>query len=145
MLAVALGGPRVIVKAAFTASLLTASLQYGVNSIRVARLRYLANFPSEATDDTSPSTPSTGEQMLHSMQNPQETLAVPPETTLSGRILNGMTSFLPIKKIENNEYWDLLQKQRASLEKRLREIEKEEARLYDLTLQLERERAGQAA
>ncbi|WWC62479.1 uncharacterized protein I303_105075 [Kwoniella dejecticola CBS 10117] len=46
-------------------------------------------------------------------------------------MMNSLTKFLPVRKLTNEEYIQTLEKKRADVDKRLKEIDEEEKRMYD--------------
>ena len=54
------------------------------------------------------------------------------DETIPGRILNIMSYIGPIKKINQQEHLETLRRQRDTLDQRLRDIEAEEDRLFEL-------------
>jgi hypothetical protein len=54
------------------------------------------------------------------------------DETIPGRILGMMSYIAPIKKINQQEHLEKLRRQRDMLDQRLRDIEAEEDRLFEL-------------
>lgn len=54
------------------------------------------------------------------------------DETIPGRILGMMSYIAPIKKINQQEHLEKLRRQRELLDQRLRDIEAEEDRLFEL-------------
>jgi hypothetical protein len=57
-------------------------------------------------------------------------LAQQPDT-LPGKMIRGLSTFLPVWKLSDEEYLALLQKKKGDVEKRLKEIEVEEMRIFE--------------
>jgi hypothetical protein len=108
-------------------------LQFGANSLKylLTRNRNSAKEDSEAATSKGP---TTGQQIISGLNNPLETLDVPEGTTLSNRILDAMSTVLPMHKIENTEYMRKLREQRADIEAKLKAIEVEENAIYEAAM-----------
>ena len=51
--------------------------------------------------------------------------------TLPGKMIRGLSTFLPVWKLEDEEYLALLLKKKGDVERRLKEIEAEELRIFE--------------
>ncbi|WVR06280.1 hypothetical protein IAU60_003310 [Kwoniella sp. DSM 27419] len=138
-------------RAAFTSALIASVLQLSANQLRVFRLKALAKRapddpPSTSTlsggiptpDDLQYAqitpTPSTDSSILQSFEDPLKTSnpltnASPP--SLPERMMGSLSKVLPVRKLTNNEYLETLEKKRAEVDRRLKEIDDEEKRMYD--------------
>ncbi|WVO19168.1 uncharacterized protein IAS62_000446 [Cryptococcus decagattii] len=119
-------------KAAFTSALITSALQLSANQLRVIRLNYLAKNQTRISslDTVAPSEqePTAAfDALKSSIPSPEPTS--PP--SLSERIMSSLTKVLPVRKLSNEEYLATLEKKRAEVDKRLKEIAEEEMRMYE--------------
>ncbi|RXK41602.1 hypothetical protein M231_01101 [Tremella mesenterica] len=69
-----------------------------------------------------------GRTMRESMADP---LAKDKSDTLPTKILSSLSSFLPIRQLSNEAYLETLQRKRSEVDKRLKEIEEEELRIFE--------------
>jgi len=67
---------------------------------------------------------------------------VPGDETIPGRILYLMTYVAPLRKINPQEHMDTLVRERDRLDKKLREIEEEENKLFDYVQERSRKKLG---
>ena len=58
--------------------------------------------------------------------------------TLPARMMSGLSRFLPVRKLSDDEYMATLEKRRGEIDKRLGEIEKEEMRFYEASIAQDR-------
>nr|ODO01048.1 hypothetical protein L204_01773 [Cryptococcus depauperatus CBS 7855] len=127
-------GRATFVKAAFTSALITTALQFSVNQFRAWRLNYLADRPvASPLQESSPQVsayPSSSFEALKSDLPASQNL--PP--ALPERIMLNLSKFFPVRKLSNQEYLQTLEKKRTNINKRLREIEDEERRMYEWTM-----------
>lgn len=127
------GGLRAVPRAAVTAGVAAATLQFGANSLKYLLTRN-RNSDKEDSEAATSKGPTTGQQIISGLNNPLETLDVPEGTTLSNRILDAMSTVLPMHKIENTEYMRKLREQRADIEAKLKAIEAEENAIYEAAM-----------
>jgi hypothetical protein len=124
------------VKSSLTTSAIATILQLSVNSLRVARLRYLANAPlaTPAVMSDPSAEPDTSTQIIQSLQHPRKDPdKLAGEKSLQARVLNTLGTFLPVRKLTDEEYLATLEKRRFQIGARLKEIEREEIRIFELT------------
>ncbi|ODN95269.1 hypothetical protein L198_04659 [Cryptococcus wingfieldii CBS 7118] len=136
VLSAAFRGRGTFGKAAFTSGLITSTLQLGVNQFRVMRLNYLAgeSSPSPA-GSTPPSTPPpvslpptpTFDTLKSDLPIPQPA----DKPSLPERMMTSLSTFLPVRKLTNQEYLETLEKKKEGVETRLKEIADEEVRMYE--------------
>jgi hypothetical protein len=128
-----------------TAGLVTSLLQLSANQFRVIRLQILAKrseaqsqadlettpFPIPNTDGTK-TKPEFDMSLRGSLENPTTTapLAQQPDT-LPGQMIRGLSSFLPVRKLSDEDYLALMLRKKEDVERRLREIEQEEMRIFE--------------
>ncbi|WVQ72869.1 hypothetical protein IAR50_002430 [Cryptococcus sp. DSM 104548] len=136
ILSAAFRGRGTFGKAAFTSGLITSTLQYGVNEFRVMRLNYLAGESSPPSLEAAP--PSTPTPMSSTPALAFETLKsdlpIPQSSdkpSLPERMMTSLSTFLPVRKLTNEEYLETLEKKKEGVEKRLKEIADEEVRMYE--------------
>lgn len=133
------GGRGTIPRAGFTAGIVTSLLQLTVNQFRVVRLHLLARHSAdEPTPTPTLSTDSQSDSkfdisLRSSLENPTLTAPTPEEEskTLPGRMIRGLATVLPVRKVSDDDYLALLIKKRNEVERRLKEIEQEEWRIYE--------------
>lgn len=128
-----------------TAGAVTALLQLTVNQFRIVRLQLLAR-RNQATNDTE-ATLASALPEVSSSNRPESTFDVglraslenpgilPPtpaeeSQTLPGKLIRGLSTFLPVRKLSDEDYLALLVKKRNEVDKRLKEIEDEEWRIF---------------
>lgn len=125
-----IGGRATFGKAAFTSALITSALQASANQLRVMRLSYLAKSQAKMSSlDTAPSEhepTATFDALKSSTPAPDPTSPSLPE-----RMMSSFTKILPVRKLSNEEYLATLEKKRADVDKRLKEIAEEEMRMYE--------------
>ncbi|ADV21777.1 hypothetical protein I305_01820 [Cryptococcus gattii E566] len=119
-------------KAAFTSALITSALQLSANQLRVMRLNYLAKNQTgiSSLDTVAPSEQvptATFDALKSSIPSPEPTS--PP--SLPERMMSSLIKVLPVRKLTNEEYLATLEKKRAEVDKRLKEIAEEEMRMYE--------------
>nr|XP_019045730.1 hypothetical protein I302_06121 [Kwoniella bestiolae CBS 10118]OCF24660.1 hypothetical protein I302_06121 [Kwoniella bestiolae CBS 10118] len=150
VLSAAFRGRATFLKAGITSSLIASILQISINQARVIRLKTLAkqstpSLPQSASmDDPSATTILPGkDDQVHSQisQSFEQPLKPPLPTTIQEaesqkptfpeKMMNSLTKFLPVRKLTNEEYVETLEKKRMEVDKRLREIDDEEKRMYD--------------
>lgn len=126
-----IGGRATFGKAALTSALITSALQASANQLRVMRLSYLAKNQAKMSSlDTAPSEhepTATFDALKSSTPAPDPTS--PP--SLPERMMSSFTKILPVRKLSNEEYLATLEKKRADVDKRLKEIAEEEMRMYE--------------
>ena len=87
-----------------------------------------SSHPDTATPPTSAPTPT----LRQSFENPTTQLTIEQQTTsLPGRLLRGMSTILPVQRLSDDEYLELLERKRREVDKRLGEIEAEEMRIFE--------------
>jgi hypothetical protein len=104
------GGKKTFPAAFVTSALITTSIQYAINNVRVTRLKMLA--ARQETPIASSSTPPPA------VSNPSPALGNEEEKSklpLTTRLSNLLHSLSPIRKITDEEYLDILLKQRSEL------------------------------
>lgn len=146
--------------AGITGLIFASAAQYGVNNVRVSRLRMLAA-AQEGRDALEPRI-AQGRSMSHSveegvtaptmdttdrllpirredergnhgwsvLENPTRPVAEP-EKSLPAKIMGVASAILPVRSLSDQEYLDVLLKKQAGVEKRLVEIAAEEERLFE--------------
>ena len=129
---------RSVLRAGLTCAVITSSLQLVVNQTRITRVRYLARkegstSPPKPVDPSEAVEASTTAQIRTALENPVkgpdgEVLG---EKSLPARIMSTMSTFLPIRKISDEEYLSALERRRQAMDERIAEIESEEGRMYD--------------
>ncbi|OWZ46740.1 hypothetical protein C356_02930 [Cryptococcus neoformans c45] len=131
VLSAAFRGRATFGRAAFTSALITSALQASANQLRVMRLSYLAKNQAKMSSlDTAPSEhepTATFDALKSSTPAPEPTS--PP--SLPERMMSSFTKILPVRKLSNEEYLATLEKKRADVDKRLKEIAEEEMRMYE--------------
>lgn len=143
LLSAGMRGARTVLPATVTSSLIALTGQWIVNEVRIGRLRLLArrvgdmdetagvisgNGAHRGAPGSSPSEPDTPPSVAGSLEHPT---APTTGNSLPGRIMQGMTRFLPVRKLSDDEYLATLEKKRADLDKRLSLIDEEELRLFE--------------
>ncbi|WWD18406.1 hypothetical protein CI109_102856 [Kwoniella shandongensis] len=136
-------------KAFITSSLIGSILQLSANQLRVFRLEYLAKqsqsqpISSQAPASATGLIPETAAGIYdpslitnfneHSLKSntPTPTKENPQTPSLPEKMMKGLSKFLPVRKLTDDEYLEQLQKKRDDVDKRLREIEDEEKRMYE--------------
>ncbi|OWZ57632.1 hypothetical protein C349_03070 [Cryptococcus neoformans var. grubii Br795] len=129
-LSAAFRGRATFGKAAFTSALITSALQASANQLRVMRLSYLAKSQAKMSSlDTAPSEhePTAKFDALKSSTPAPD----PTSPSLPERMMSSFTKILPVRKLSNEEYLATLEKKRADVDKRLKEIAEEEMRMYE--------------
>lgn len=139
----ATGGRGTIPRAGLTAGVVTALLQLTVNQFRIVRLQLLARRSQPAAESDTPSTvlplPSSLSTqsgfdvgLRASLENPGVLPPTPAEEsqTLPGKMIRGLSTFLPVRKLSDEDYLALLVKKRNEVDRRLKEIEEEEWRIF---------------
>ncbi|KAK4684708.1 hypothetical protein P7C73_g5463, partial [Tremellales sp. Uapishka_1] len=131
-----LRGRQTIPRAFLTSSLLASLLQFSMNQLRVIRLELLASRnPPPVPLDPPRSTPdlTTAKAMVTSMERPQKTIPTTAEAQVSlpGRIMNALSHFLPVNKLSDQEYLEVLEKNKAKVARKLQQIEEEELAIFD--------------
>ncbi|KAJ9093387.1 hypothetical protein QFC21_006417 [Naganishia friedmannii] len=108
-------GARTIPAAFITSALITSSLQYGINSVRAARVQtLLARQQQSSPLATAPATDTT-------TSTAQPTSSTPPTTTpnarptIMQRIAESLSSLSPVRKLSNEEYATILARQQAAV------------------------------
>lgn len=133
------GGKQTIPRAGLTAAIVTSLLQLSVNQVRVVRLQLLARrAPDEAAEVSTRSKTTTNDaptpfdnSLRSSLDNPttQPPLEEAPGT-LPGQMIRGLSTFLPVRKLIDDDYLALLNKKKNEVDRRLKEIEQEEWRIF---------------
>ncbi|WVQ80510.1 hypothetical protein IAT38_002615 [Cryptococcus sp. DSM 104549] len=125
-------------KGASTMGLIAVAMQALVNQTRVYRLNSLAKSEAEnAAAGITPRDPSAPHRTVRTLFEEHSTKAnapVPHEDdtpTLPEMIVLGLSKILPVRKISNEEYLATLEKRKASIQKRLGEIEDEERMMFE--------------
>lgn len=114
------GGPRTVPAAFITSALITSSLQYGINTIRAARVQTLLMRQQQETLSSPPPPPSTASTPTttpHTTQPTQPITPPPPPTrpTILSRIKESLTNLSPIRQLSDAEYALILTRQRAAV------------------------------
>jgi hypothetical protein len=124
------GGMKTVPKAAFTSALITTSLQYIVNSARIARLEVLASrsrkrstsMPNGGGLGTTQHTTSLKhdttftDSRLEEVQNiKDEEASQSGKESLPTRIMNFLTYVSPVRKVSDEEYLAILTRQREDV------------------------------
>lgn len=129
-----LRGVKTIVPAGVTSALIALGGQFMVNEVRIGRLRLLARRVGDM-DETAPKAPAGQEEkgMISTIEAMENPTAATTTESLPGKIMAGLSHFLPVRKLSDDEYLATLEKKRAELDKRLKAIEEEEVKLYELS------------
>ena len=146
---------RTVIPAGITAGAVAGLIQYAVNEVRVVRLQLLARgsrvegakevrSESPVPSDSPVGRAVTGEK-AGGPALPTKTAFEEPmrhdtsANTLPARMMSGLSSFLPVRKLSDDEYASTLEKRRGEIDKRLKEIAVEEMRFYEASLKLEQQ------
>ncbi|KAK8858517.1 hypothetical protein IAR55_002744 [Kwoniella newhampshirensis] len=153
VLSAAFRGRATFGKAFITSTLIGSILQLSTNQLRVFRLEYLAKQPQPRRETRSISSlagspsssldgsttniefekydPSLSTNFNENLLKSSSTTINPNQTpSLPEKMMSGLSKFLPVRKLSNEEYLEQLEKKRADVDKRLKEIEDEEKRMY---------------
>jgi hypothetical protein len=129
-----IGGKATIPRAGLTAGIVTSLLQLSANQFRVIRLQFLAK-KSKTADTAAPATtPKSDFDMSLRSSLEHSTTTAPLEQqpdTLPGQMIRGLSTFLPVWKLSDEDYLALLLKKKGDVERRLKEIEGEEMRIFE--------------
>ncbi|TXT13509.1 hypothetical protein VHUM_00876 [Vanrija humicola] len=127
-LSAAMRGPKTLLPAAFTSALIATLLQFSVNSVRVARLEILAKRLEDAKAREAPVPVAEAE----AFDNPlKEEGAQRGDAPITSRILGKLSSFLPVRKLTDEDYLATLERKRADVDKRLAEIDAEQLTMFE--------------
>jgi hypothetical protein len=131
------GGKRTIPRAGLTAGLVTSLIQLSANQFRVIRLQLLARRSRDEAEagsvDTPPVPKSDFDMSLRgSLENSTTTAPLEQQPqTLPGQMIRGLSTFLPVWKLSDEDYLALLLKKKGDVERRLTQIQEEELRIFE--------------
>lgn len=116
-----------MLRGALTAGLLCSSIQMAWNGISIARIRFVSSSPSRLDSSLSAHSSLTHEDVSAPSlldQNSLESQPPPPPATTKS-IVNFITSLSPVQRLSDEQYLEVLRKQKAKLESQLQELEGE--------------------
>jgi hypothetical protein len=89
---------------------------------------------TRVTSESQPpsSDPSVGPTLRESFENPLTRPTREQEAkSLPGKLLRGISTILPVQRLTDDEYLALMERKRREVDKRLREIDAEEIRIFE--------------
>jgi len=119
------GGKRTFPKAFITSGLIVAAGQYFTNNLKAGRLELLASRRRQAAEEKAavpissssvPSIPTNLETTDNATNPPSGTEDTPGFATTSERLVGFFKSLSPVRKISDQEYLDILLRQRKEME-----------------------------
>ncbi|WWC70683.1 uncharacterized protein I206_104634 [Kwoniella pini CBS 10737] len=152
ILSAAFRGKATFLKAGITSSLITSIIQLSINQIRIIRLKTLAKQSiqlenkdkdknsiifSKSHKEYNSSFNESQSQIIKSFEDnlrPSDeeiTKSNIEKPSFPEKMMNSLTKFLPVRKLTNEEYIQTLEKKKDDINKRLKEIDEEEKRMYD--------------
>lgn len=109
-----------LVPGVVTASLVCTLIQYLSNEASIARIKFVARAEPQILNPPSPA--------IYTPPPAPSLSPPPPARSFSQRVMDAMTVIAPVKRLTDEEYLALMEKQQAQLEEKLKGVQKEMGR-----------------